>query len=471
MNRYTLLTCLLVVSILLFAGCNCEEKVQQKQTIENPCDAFGVVKSAAEAKMLTPIFVRGEQNATGHLYFEMASPVNENVEVTLQLDSNMLQAYNTLNGTGFVMYPADKVIMENGGKLLIEKGKFKSQTLAIDICPGGKEGATYAIAVSAVAKVSGKIYTDNKAFIYLVKPVGQMVAANADREIKNLCYVEVNRESMLNVGEYSMASDKKPFFDIASVFAANIRLNKDGQPYVSCNEQTRFVLDNIEKTVRPLQAKGIKVHLSILGDHTAAGMRSLTKEAAKVFAQDLKAYMDIYGFDGVDFDDEYSTYVTDQSVEPYIPSVAVAPSIEECTAQRYADLVYECRRLMPDKNIGIYWYTGSDYPIGSVEGKTVNELADYSIYGLYGKWRSIPADIISNTKQCPYAVEVTTSKGNVKIEDNYLQDIRQHGWGYFAIYDLNNEKSYEKEFSRIARILYDDEVEWSGTLYERTALN
>lgn len=471
MNRYSLLICLSAVFFYLFAGCSNEAKMQQKQTTDNPCEVFGAVKSAAGARMLTPIALRGEQAATGHLFFEMASPVDEDVAVTLQLAPDVLEAYNTLNGTGLVMYPAEKVVFENEGKVLIEKGTGKSQSLAFDIRPGGKVGATYAIAVSAVATVAGKTYKNNRAFIYLVKPQATVSTPNVDRKIKNLCYVEVNRESMRNVGEYFMASDKKPFFDIASVFAANIRLNEEGQPYVSCNEQTRFVLDNIEKTVRPLQAKGIKVHLSILGDHTAAGMRSLSKEAAQVFAKDLRAYMDIYGFDGVDFDDEYSTYVTDQSVEPYIPSPAVAPSIEECTAQRYADLVYECRRLMPDKTIGIYWYTGSDYPEGSVGGKNVEELVDYSIYGLYGKWRSIPADVVSNSKQCPYAVEVTTSKGEVKIEDRYLQDIRQQGWGYFAVYDLNNEKSYEKEFSRISRLLYDDEVEWSGTLYGRTDLD
>lgn len=471
MNQYRLLIWLPVLFLCLLVGCSNGAKVQQKQTTDNPCDAFGAVKSAAGAKMLTPIVLRGAQGAKGHLFFEMPSPMDEDVTVTLQLDPKVLEAYNTLNGTGLVMYPVDKIVLENEGKVLVEKGKCKSPTLALDIHPGGREGATYAIAVSAVATVSGKTYRDNRAFIYLVKPEAQVPVANADRKIKNLCYVEVNRESMRNVGEYFMASDKKPFFDIASVFAANIRLNEEGQPYVSCNEQTRFVLDNIEKTIRPLQAKGIKVHLSILGDHTAAGMRSLSKEAALVFAKDLKAYMDIYGFDGVDFDDEYSTYVTDQSVEPYIPSLAVAPSIEECTAQRYADLVYECRRLMPDKTIGIYWYTGSDYPEGSVEGKSVEELVDYSIYGLYGKWRSIPADVVSNGKQCPYAVEVTTSKGEVKIDDRYLQDIRQQGWGYFAVYDLNNEKSYEKEFSRLSRLLYDDEVEWSGTLYGRTDLD
>ena len=67
-----------------------------------------------------------------------------------------------------------------------------------------------------------------------------MPEVNAGRKVKNLCYVEVNRESMLNAGEYTMKNDKSPFFDIASVFAANIRLSADDVPYVSCNEQTRF---------------------------------------------------------------------------------------------------------------------------------------------------------------------------------------------------------------------------------------
>lgn len=458
---------LMLLLVMLNSSCSGASN-NVKRTIENPGSAFGAVKSAAEAKMLTPIALRGEQKASGHLFFELTNPVEQEVSVTFKVDQKILDAYNQLNGTGYVMYPADKLSFENNGNVVIEASKSKSESVVLDILPGGAEGATYAVAVSAIATMGAEKHVDNKAFIYLVKPLAPIPEVNAGRKIKNLCYVEVNRESMLNVGEYVMKSSKSPFFDIASVFAANIRLNADDVPYVSCNEQTRFVLDNIEQIVRPLQAKGIKVHLSILGDHTAAGMRSLSKEAARTFVQDLKAYIDIYGFDGIDFDDEYSTYATDQALEPYVASTAVAPSIEDCTPQRYAELVYESRKLMPDKAIGIYWYAGYDYPVGTVEGKTVDELIDYSIYGYYGKWRSIPTDTVSIAKQCPYAIDVTTARGDVKIEDNYLKDIRQNGWGYFAVYDLNNDRSYEKEFSRISRLLYDDEVEWSGKQYERT---
>ena len=95
----------------------------------------------------------------------------------------------------------------------------------------------------------------------------------------------MNNENPLNAGEYTIGDEKAPFFDIVSIFAANINLDKEGSPYISCNEQTTFVLHNADRIIRPLQEKGIKVHLSILGNHDDAGMRSLSDEGAKVFWQ------------------------------------------------------------------------------------------------------------------------------------------------------------------------------------------
>ena len=206
---------LMLSSMLLNSGCS-EAGNGRKQTTENPGAIFGEVKSAAGAKMLTPIALRGDKKATGHLFFELSEPAEQEVAVTFKLDSRILDAYNQLNGTGYTMYPADKLLLENNGNVVVEAGKSKSATLALDILPGGTEGATYAVAVSAVATAGTEKHTDNKAFIYLVKPLAAMPEVNAGRKVKNLCYVEVNRESMLNAGEYTMKNDKSPFFDIAS---------------------------------------------------------------------------------------------------------------------------------------------------------------------------------------------------------------------------------------------------------------
>ena len=84
--------------------------------------------------------------------------------------------------------------------------------------------------------------------------------------------------------------------------------SKTGRAHIFCNDQVSFLLKNADQIIRPLQAKGIKVNMTILGNHDESGMSSLSKEAAEDFAKELKAYADIYGLDGFDFDDEYSNY-------------------------------------------------------------------------------------------------------------------------------------------------------------------
>ena len=75
--------------------------------------------------------------------------------------------------------------------------------------------------------------------------------------IASVAYIEVNDNSLLNVGRYTL-DDGGAAFDIAVIFAANI--NYDGESaYLSFNENVQHVLDNVDTCVRPLQQKGIKV--------------------------------------------------------------------------------------------------------------------------------------------------------------------------------------------------------------------
>ena len=88
---------------------------------------------------------------------------------------------------------------------------------------------------------------------------------------------------------------------LSAFFAANINVDsKTGRVHVFCNDQVSFLLRNADKFIRPLQAKGIKVAMTILGNHDEAGMGNLSEAAAKDFAKELKAYLDIYGLDGID---------------------------------------------------------------------------------------------------------------------------------------------------------------------------
>ena len=419
---------------------------------------FGYVKSAAGAKALTAIAINGDKHGTGHLYFELNKATNKDITVTFKVDESALNTYNQVNGTNYPMYPTDKLSLENEGITTIPAGKRKSSSVELDIQPGGTIGTTYAVAVSATASDGIETSSNNESYIYLVTP--QATLPNTEKgRVKTICYIEVNNENILNAGEYTMENSKKPFFDIVNVFAANIRLNEEGKPYVHCNPQVTLVLENADKLIRPLQQKGIKVHLTILGDHTPAGMRSLGDEAAKDFAKELKSYVDIYGFDGISFDDEWSNY----------EQVGGHPGLVVPSQEQYSRLIYECRQIMPDKQIGVYWCKQENgepsinYPLGEIEGKDVNDLLDYTVFGNYNLWNELSH--IDKTKQCPYAINVT--EDNFYPNSVYLSKIKNE-WGYFAIYNLKASKVYSSKFNEIGQTLYNDNIIWTEQVYGRT---
>ena len=87
-------------------------------------------------------------------------------------------------------------------------------------------------------------------------------AALAKQGPTSVAYVEVNNNSMLNVGKYTLTNGGAQVFDVAVIFAANINYNTSTKAAtLYFNENVQRVLDNAATQIRPLQQKGIKVVL------------------------------------------------------------------------------------------------------------------------------------------------------------------------------------------------------------------
>lgn len=460
---------------ICFTGCEDDVVINTGDLgkLENVDGMYGFVKSVAGARNLTPITVFGDKTATGHLYFELSKAAEQDVTVTFKIDEDALKAYNATHGTSYKMYPANQLNLANGGTTTIKAGEQKSASVELNISSGGAIGETYAVAVSASANDGVEVSANNQTYIYLVKPMAAIPTNISKGDVRTMCFVEVNDESILNCGEFTMKGSGKAFFDVVSIFAANINVDsKTGRVHIYCNDQVSFLLQNVDKFVRPLQAKGIKVNLSILGNHDEAGMGNLSAEAAADFAKELKAYMDIYGLDGVDFDDEYTSYKDD-------PSPGFLPRSRE----NFARLIYECRKQMPDKLLGIYEYSSRfiDSPTGTVEGKTVGELVDYMTYGYYqnqadymqrGKGREVNFEGLPKSKYCPTPLKINDelNGGWSYFNADYIQDMKDSGYGLQMFYNPKPQLyNYSYFFSKVSSILFGDEVEWSGKYYTRTS--
>ena len=87
---------------------------------------------------------------------------------------------------------------------------------------------------------------------------------------RNVAYVETNTNALSNVSCFVQSDTKKPFFDTAVIFAANIHGTDPNKPTIYLNPQDSKLL-NDTKQISSLQKKGIKVLVTLLGDHQNSG--------------------------------------------------------------------------------------------------------------------------------------------------------------------------------------------------------
>lgn len=415
------------------------------QSVENPVmKAVNVYKEPCELKVSVGL----------------TRPVDKAVDAVLEVDESLLPAYNLEHGTDWRILPASAISLEENGSVLIAPGDVKSYEMEIRITPSDNlEKGTYVLPIRLKMKTDGiKLSNKEDRLVYTIKVMGDIPSTDKGNNIVTICYVECNKYNPLNAGEWTLKNSGKQLIDIVHLFAANINFNKEtGRVYVKLNKNLQYILNHKDKYIKPLQDKGMKVCLSILGDHDGSGVANLSDEDARYFAAELKAIVDAYSLDGVDFDDEWSEY--DKYPLPGFPKRGPYP---------YARLCYETKRAMPDKLCTVY-YIGACIPdpaMGAngfnmqIEGMNPGDFIDYSYYAQYGSW-SDGWNTIKGMKKSqwgPYSLDIQESWP-------YMMDQTvKGGYGVQILYDLR-PNSGQSLIKTVAKGLYGEDAIHSGINY------
>jgi hypothetical protein len=257
----------------------------------------------------------------------------------------------------------------------------------------------------------------------------------------SVAYVEVNNNSMLNVGKYTLADGGGNVFDLAVIFAANINYDTSTQAaYLSFNENVQRVLDNAATEIRPLQQKGIKVVLSVLGNHQGAGFANFpSQQAASAFAKQLSDAVAQYGLDGIDFDDEYAEYGNNGTGQPNDSS--------------FVQLVTALRANMPDKIISLY-NIGPAASRLSYDGVDITSKFDYAWNPYYGTWQ-VPGIGLPKSKLSPAAVEIGGTSQST-VADLASRTVGE-GYGVYLTYNLDGADR-SADVSAFTRELYGSDA-------------
>lgn len=269
---------------------------------------------------------------------------------------------------------------------------------------------------------------------------------------KSVVYVEVNNHNLLNAGSYTLSESGNQLFDIAIIFASNINYDAEqGKAILYHNENVTKVLKNKTTLIKPLQDKGIKVLLSILGNHQGVGIANFTsRNAAHNFAQQLANAVSENSLDGIDFDDEYAKY--GENGQP------------PANDSSFVILVEELRTLMPNKIISLY-DIGPATSQTQWQDKRVGDYVNYSWQAYYGNYGAPNiAGLTNKANLGPAAVWVNQQPSSGASAANLAQRTMDDGYGIFLHYDLpqTNSSSY---LSNISTVLYGEQTEMTGPAY------
>ena len=251
----------------LFNACNDDIELPVPNTDKyEDYGVYGYVKNAGGARELSTIEVFSDKAAKTQVYFQLTEAATQNTEVQFKIDSKVLDTYNSVNGTSYEMYPQENVTFTNNGKTTIETGERTSEKVEVELVAGSTSSKiTYALPISVELK-NGNTVLEQKYqnYIYLIRPKGQIPDISKGL-VKNFCYIEVKSDNILNAGEYTMKESGKPFFDVVHIFAAKLNFqpsgSEAGRVFLECGDDIKYIFQNADKLIRPLQEKGIKVCL------------------------------------------------------------------------------------------------------------------------------------------------------------------------------------------------------------------
>lgn len=245
------------------------------------------------------------------------------------------------------------------------------------------------------------------------------------RSPKTVVYVEVNNYDFRNVADYTLKGSDRAAFDLAMIFAANINYDTTKKKaYLHLNERVTETLENTRTQIRPVQARGTKVLLSILGNHQGAGFANFPSyRAADAFAKELAAAVKKYRLDGIDLDDEWSQYGVNGTGQPNDFS--------------FVYLIRALRhRLGPDKLITFY-NIGPSGERTVYRGFKAGWLIDYAYNPYYGSWQPPQIPGLRKPQLGAAAVDLTQTAGPTAVE--MARRTVHEGFGVYVTYNLTDQ--------------------------------
>ncbi len=426
---------ILFMSVLcVFSACTEDIVIDNvdESAYDNITTLYGTLRDATTSKVNNIVDLY-KTDETRQLVFKLSREPQKGVDVKIDFDSSYLEQYNSEHETDFLLYPEEKLTIQNGGRIVIAPDEKQSYPLEINISSLGasdfQPDKTYIIPLKATSLTEGVSVSEEEShLVYLVRNCSHLSDAGRKPGEKSIfCFLEVNDTNPLNILQWE-TEDGRLLVDYVVFFAYNINYDKEkGEVYIFPNPNCKFILDHADQFIRPLRERGVKVLMGLLGNHDEAGLAQLSPLGCKQFAKKIAAMCRAYNFDGVNFDDEYAGY-------PDLDNPLMCQPSYEAAAR----LALETKKAMPDKLVTLFQF-GAMFGRDEVDGIYANEFIDICVADYGGQGVPLKGMTYAN---CSVASIEFARGGWISVD--YARSFAESEYGYvmiFAPWAANNQGS------------------------------
>lgn len=420
---------------------------------------MGYVSDSNGKRMFTHV----EFRSAGDVAFQLKTTAKLATEATVAVtyDETVLAEYNERYGTTYEMFPKGNVTLEEGGIIKLAAGSVHSSAMKISYTSDGSLSFDKSYVIPLCMKVASgdfKLAEEDQTRLVFVKDLTGIPDCtkyvDGKPGVKVFSCMEVNDTNPLNNLSFTLKSSGKPLVDVLIIFSANINYNPEtGRVYIFNNENVQALLDQREHYLKPLQDRGMKIVLGLLGNHDRSGVANMSKETAQEFALEAKAMCDAYQLDGIFLDDEYSKYETEDITPGF-----VKPSVEAASR-----LAYELKKAQPERWVIAYAYSTTNY-IFPVDGVQPGEFVDYGLHD-YGGWYNLSDNYPGMPKSNMGLYSQEFNRGYWAGESQ-LREMRDDGYLSHMIFAMDpNRANFAEQYiamQKMARVFYDDELVFDG---------
>ena len=388
------------------------------------------------------------ESGSTDFYVNLCDAAATQQSFTISYDAKVLADYNAAHGTAIQALPENLVTI--GGSATMAAGEKQSDAVSVSYKTADEliKNGVYAIPLK-VTGTGAQTSEEKGDFVLFVRDITKMPNCHKEGGLQVISCMEINDANPLYNLCFTLENSGKYFFDQVILFSGNINYNAETQEvYNYNNENITQCLRYKEKYLKPLQEKGMKVILGILGNHDRSSITRLNDEGCKAFAAELAANVYAYELDGVFFDDEYSSPGNYPGFVRY---------------NNFSRLAYECKQAMPDKLVEAYVLSGTR-SAEAVEDKQPGDFIDYGIHDYGGS-----KDLSSNYPGMPKTGMIMNS---IECAQDYFGDaedyqyIRINGYGGTMFFALAPNRTPMDMLNCVAQAFYGENVVRTGT-YEK----